>query len=99
MQVARAIAHSALVKTAWPEPTPTGDGSWRRWAIGSPVDPARIKIFNWQQMVAGTASHIHSTKDGLTAPRPPSATFAFNWDVAPARCVSDYRSDGRVCTD
>ncbi len=52
LQVARAIAHSALVKTAWAG----ADPNWGRIlaAVGSsgvPVDPARIKIFIGNQMV------------------------------------------------
>jgi glutamate N-acetyltransferase/amino-acid N-acetyltransferase len=52
LQLARAIAHSALVKTAWAG----ADPNWGRIlaAVGAsdiPVDPARIKIFIGNQMV------------------------------------------------
>jgi len=52
LQVARAIAHSALVKTAWAG----ADPNWGRilaavGASGVAVDPARIKIFIGDQMV------------------------------------------------
>ncbi|PYX33249.1 MAG: bifunctional glutamate N-acetyltransferase/amino-acid acetyltransferase ArgJ [Acidobacteria bacterium] len=52
LQVARAIAHSALVKTAWAG----ADPNWGRilaavGASGIAVDPARIKIFIGRQMV------------------------------------------------
>ena len=52
LQVARAIAHSALVKTAWAG----ADPNWGRIlaAVGAsdiPVDPGRIKIFIGNQMV------------------------------------------------
>jgi len=52
LQVARAIAHSALVKTAWAG----ADPNWGRilaaaGASGVPVDPTRIKIFIGNQMV------------------------------------------------
>jgi glutamate N-acetyltransferase/amino-acid N-acetyltransferase len=52
LQVARAIAHSALVKTAWAG----ADPNWGRilaavGASGIDVDPARIKIFIGRQMV------------------------------------------------
>jgi glutamate N-acetyltransferase/amino-acid N-acetyltransferase len=52
MQVARAIAHSALVKTAWAG----ADPNWGRILAaagnsGVPLDPARIKIFIGTQMV------------------------------------------------
>ena len=52
LQVARAIAHSALVKTAWAG----GDPNWGRilaavGASGVAVDPDRIKIFIGNQMV------------------------------------------------
>ena len=52
MQVARAIAHSALVKTAWAG----ADPNWGRIlaAVGNSgvaVDPRRIKIFIGEQMV------------------------------------------------
>jgi glutamate N-acetyltransferase/amino-acid N-acetyltransferase len=52
LQVARAIAHSALVKTAWAG----ADPNWGRILAavgysGVPVDPARIKIFIGKQMV------------------------------------------------
>ncbi len=51
-RIARAIAHSALVKTAWAG----ADPNWGRilaavGASGVPVDPARIKIFIGDQMV------------------------------------------------
>src|SRR5882724_11520434 len=54
LQVARAIAHSALVKTAWAG----ADPNWGRilaavGASGIDVDPARIKIFIGSQMVCG----------------------------------------------
>ncbi|HEY1400037.1 MAG TPA: bifunctional glutamate N-acetyltransferase/amino-acid acetyltransferase ArgJ [Terriglobales bacterium] len=54
LQVARAIAHSALVKTAWAG----ADPNWGRilaavGASGIPVDPGRIKIFIGNQMVCG----------------------------------------------
>ena len=58
LHVARAIAHSALVKTAWAG----ADPNWGRilaaaGACGVPVDPARIRIFVGDQMVCrnGTA--------------------------------------------
>jgi glutamate N-acetyltransferase/amino-acid N-acetyltransferase len=52
LQVARAIAHSALVKTAWAG----ADPNWGRILAatgnsGVPIDPARIKIFIGTQMV------------------------------------------------
>jgi glutamate N-acetyltransferase/amino-acid N-acetyltransferase len=52
LQVARAIAHSALVKTAWAG----ADPNWGRilaavGASGVNVDPGRIKIFIGNQMV------------------------------------------------
>jgi glutamate N-acetyltransferase / amino-acid N-acetyltransferase len=52
LQVARAIAHSALVKTAWAG----ADPNWGRilaavGASGVTVDPGRIKIFIGNQMV------------------------------------------------
>jgi glutamate N-acetyltransferase / amino-acid N-acetyltransferase len=52
MQVARAIAHSALVKTAWAG----ADPNWGRILAatgnsGVPVDPGRIKIFIGDQKV------------------------------------------------
>jgi glutamate N-acetyltransferase/amino-acid N-acetyltransferase len=52
LQVARAIAHSALVKTAWAG----ADPNWGRILAavgysGVPIDPARIKIFIGKQMV------------------------------------------------
>jgi glutamate N-acetyltransferase / amino-acid N-acetyltransferase len=52
LQVARAIAHSPLVKTAWAG----ADPNWGRilaavGASGIPVDPDRIKIFIGNQMV------------------------------------------------
>lgn len=52
LQVARAIAHSALVKTAWAG----ADPNWGRIlaAVGNsgvPIDPGRIKIFIGTQMV------------------------------------------------
>jgi len=52
LQVARAIAHSALVKTAWAG----ADPNWGRilaavGASGVAIDPARIKIFIGNQMV------------------------------------------------
>jgi glutamate N-acetyltransferase/amino-acid N-acetyltransferase len=54
MQVARAVAHSALVKTAWAG----ADPNWGRilaavGACGVPVDPTRIRIFIGTQMVYG----------------------------------------------
>ncbi|MBI1739416.1 MAG: bifunctional glutamate N-acetyltransferase/amino-acid acetyltransferase ArgJ [Acidobacteriales bacterium] len=58
LQVARAIAHSALVKTAWAG----ADPNWGRIlaAVGSsgvPIDPTGVKIFIGNQMVCrhGTA--------------------------------------------
>jgi glutamate N-acetyltransferase / amino-acid N-acetyltransferase len=58
LRVARAIAHSALVKTAWAG----ADPNWGRilaavGACGVPVDPARIRIFVGDQVVCrnGTA--------------------------------------------
>ena len=52
LKVARAIAHSALVKTAWAG----ADPNWGRilaaaGACGIPVDPGRIRIFIADQMV------------------------------------------------
>ena len=52
MQVARAIAHSALVKTAWAG----ADPNWGRILAavgysGVAIDPARVKIFIADQMV------------------------------------------------
>ena len=52
LQVARAIAHSALVKTAWAG----ADPNWGRilaatGASGVSIDPSRIKIFIGSQMV------------------------------------------------
>jgi glutamate N-acetyltransferase/amino-acid N-acetyltransferase len=52
LQVARTIAHSALVKTAWAG----ADPNWGRILAavgyaGVPIDPARIKIFIGDQMV------------------------------------------------
>jgi glutamate N-acetyltransferase/amino-acid N-acetyltransferase len=52
LQVARAIAHSALVKTAWAG----ADPNWGRilaavGASGVAIDPARIKIFIGNQVV------------------------------------------------
>ena len=60
-QVARAIAHSALVKTAWAG----ADPNWGRILAaigysGAPVNPARINIFIGRQQVCrqGSAAHF-----------------------------------------
>ncbi len=62
MQVARAIAHSALVKTAWAG----ADPNWGRILAaagysGVAIDPARVKIFIADQMVCrnGVACSFH----------------------------------------
>lgn len=52
MQVARAIAHSALVKTAWAG----ADPNWGRILVaagysGAAIDPQRIHIFIGEQQV------------------------------------------------
>lgn len=52
LQIARAIAHSALVKTAWAG----ADPNWGRilaaaGASGIPIEPSRVKIFVGDQMV------------------------------------------------
>jgi glutamate N-acetyltransferase/amino-acid N-acetyltransferase len=57
LQVARAIAHSALVKTAWAG----ADPNWGRilaavGASGVTVDPGRIKIFIGNQMVCSNGA-------------------------------------------
>jgi glutamate N-acetyltransferase/amino-acid N-acetyltransferase len=65
MQVARAIAHSALVKTAWAG----ADPNWGRILAaagnsGAPVDPARVDIFIGDQQVCrkGTAHPFDESK-------------------------------------
>jgi glutamate N-acetyltransferase/amino-acid N-acetyltransferase len=65
LQVARAIAHSALVKTAWAG----ADPNWGRilaavGACGVPVDPARVHIFIDDQRVCrqGTACRFDQAR-------------------------------------
>jgi glutamate N-acetyltransferase/amino-acid N-acetyltransferase len=59
-QVARAIAHSALVKTAWAG----ADPNWGRILAaigysGAPVNPARVSIFIGAQQVCRNGSAAH----------------------------------------
>ena len=59
-QVARAIAHSALVKTAWAG----ADPNWGRILAaigysGAPVNPARVNIFIGAQQVCRNGSAAH----------------------------------------
>lgn len=65
MQVARAVAHSSLVKTAWAG----ADPNWGRIlaAVGNsgvPVDPARVNLFIGDQQVCrkGTAHPFDESK-------------------------------------
>jgi glutamate N-acetyltransferase/amino-acid N-acetyltransferase len=73
MQVARVIAHSALVKTAWAG----ADPNWGRilaavGASGIPVDPGRIKIFIGDQLVCskGAACSFDQERAHRTLARP-----------------------------
>ena len=73
LQVARAIAHSALVKTAWAG----ADPNWGRMLAaagnsGVPVEPGRIRIFIDTQLVCrnGVAHPFHEKRAHRALSRP-----------------------------
>jgi N-acetylglutamate synthase/N-acetylornithine aminotransferase len=100
--VARTIAHSMLVKTAWAG----ADPNWGRilaavGRCGVPIDPSRVQIFIGRQKVCrnGAATTFNEkkahAKSSATEMRYSCATGA-----RPARgAISHHRSHRRVCAD
>jgi glutamate N-acetyltransferase/amino-acid N-acetyltransferase len=90
LQVARTIAHSPLVKTAWAG----ADPNWGRilaavGRCGAPIDPSRVQIFIGSQKVCRNGAARGSTSGKPTAiSRSRSVMFVCILDAASTPCDS-----------